>query len=333
MLTDSETNTSQFTTTSVFASSESVGTVYTKPQGLSRTYPPVTVSSDDLGLSSSDENRTSWKNVTKDTVYYNSDSVLPTVSYRNGVSFNGTNDKVKYVLHGTCLKENACTGIPFLSEYAETTPSQTGFSFSNASTFTDCYRVSCADGYTSDASAGTGTALTYTGASGTTYKCYPSECKTDAEYFHVGVLTQTESSGNNRMIPTWNIGANTTLESVDGHECDDNSVINISSIYLNRYYCRSTGLQTTLASLGIYNTDTYYVKSGSLYSANGSAVESKTVVCTGSTSGIYLSGVDYTHAPVVSVCGASLTVGQSYTFKFKDSGCEYTKSLEVVGIQ
>jgi hypothetical protein len=423
MLTDSETNTSQFTTTSVFASSESVGTVYTKLQGLSRTYPPITVSSDDLGLSSSDENMTTWKTVTKDIVYYNSDSSSssPTPAYSNDVAFNGTNDKVKYVLHGSCLKENACENIPLLGagiEYAETVPSKTGFSFSYIQPTTDCYTVGCADGYTSDiskaisttaltytgasgttykcyqsnpcssgyefsgttpsetgftfvretttppsncytvscasgytsdASAGTGTALTYTGTSGTEYKCYKS-AEDNSKYFNVtSILSSsapgcTISSGYYVAVPSWSISETATsitadsskrptLVSVAGKTCSSSSYVRVALIPTTLERCTGS-IDAPNATIGAPNpigySASYYVNCSSdsccIYS--GTEVATRSYACDVGN-GYVSSLATPTSTTTVSVCGATLKSGSSYSFTYKTSAGEYTKTLTV----
>jgi hypothetical protein len=355
MLTNSETNSSQFTSTSVFGTRTSrspVGYVYVKTKG-EASQNQASILETLLNLSASDKGSTTWKTVSR----YLGTSPKVVAYSNNGNSFVGNpyinSDDVEYVLHGTCLKEEACTS----GEYIETTPSQTGFRFTAATigSSSDCYNVTCDTGsdYSSTKpTSGTYSTVTYTGASGTTYECYKSNCVNDAKYFEVSLDLSSLSDGDckiennkyNRIVPSWrltDLSGHTTFTARGGtiksvtsngktYTCDESSSIHVSNIKVDMTKC---GTEISSGSVSGYDSDYYKFNcdtiSGCCESLGGGQLgyPGAQMACTGTnsvsidTTKSYVSGVTENNSnATVTVCGATLTAGNEYKFTLEGAG-------------
>jgi hypothetical protein len=365
-MTDSETNTTKFTTTSVFADSDLVGYGNLHNKGFApQKDMNISIYASDLGLSASDENSTSWKTVDKSL---SSDSEV--LYYLDSAAFAGASDKVTYVLHGTCLLENACTSDKeYITANIDAVKARNpGFNFMSGR-YEECYKVLCDSGYSDTVpTSGPYDTVTYTGPSGTTYECYKSGCSNDSKYFQVNLsLTslpddQTNSAcamgdGYRQIVPSWAFvnssarltGNNSkfTLESVNGSNCSDtgeSSYIQVGNLYMNTKLCDNTAnsswdtgfisyaYKVNCANASVGTTlACCYMKGSTIESYNKSCYDQDTQKIVNRKS--YISGIASVDGiiPTVKVCGADLKPGNKYTFTFKEesSGCEYTKDLTV----
>jgi hypothetical protein len=245
-------------------------------------------------------------------------------------------------------------------EYFTSKPTVEGFIFttllsvSDISSSSNCYTVGCNLGYSNTVpTSGTYSTVTYTGPSGTTYKCYKSNCSSDAAYFRVGLsLSSTacnETGGFLYAVPNWTITNSSgkalstgavTIESVTdswgAHTCDDKSTITAGGLHLNAKSC----MGSDAAYHWLNNGASYYVNCdlADCCQASGTAIKSKSMVCTDDSkiqSGSYATSVmspSGSYTPSVTVCDSEgMQHGDSYTFKFKDNftGCEYTRNLTI----